>query len=214
MKQIYKLFLIFIALFIFPLFVNAESCSKEEKSRINKLINNIDFTYTHTGNNYFTISIYNIPDELYILSPTGEKMYPSDNNQASVDYYLGGNNYTFRLFSINGNKCIDDMNYTKTVYVKKYNVYSKREICKNSKYTDFKYCNEWYQGNITNEKFETELKKYEKNLIEKDEIVDDSVEDTNNNIFNKNIIIVIGSVVLLVVVIIMLMIRRKKRRKL
>ena len=213
MKRLCKIFFIFVSLFTFPLFVNAEECSREERNNIYALINNIKFTYTRTENNYFTINIYNIPDGLYLVAPTGSELYPSDNNQASIANYLGGNSYTFKLLSVEHNKCIDDMNYTKTVQVKKYNQYSEKEICHNPKYSDFKYCGEWYQGNITDERFETELKKYEKNLEEKNQIVDDN-KDNDNNINIDMIIVGAGILLLGITVIILYTIRGKRRRKL
>lgn len=216
MKKIYKLFCLFVILFIFPLFVNAENCSKEEKNRINKLINNINIAYIHTDNNYFTVNIYNIPEGLYVSTPTNGMLYPT-NNTVTLNYYIGGNSYTFNFFSINGDKCIDEMKYSKTIYIKQYNVYSEKEVCKNKKYKDFKYCNKWYQGYITDEKYELELKKYESKLKQNEQVVnvEDNTNDTNKIKINMNIILIgSGCVILGITITIILVVRKKKRRKL
>ena len=203
------IFLIFLSLVMLPYNVKAKSCSIDEKNKINSLINNIKITYEHISNNEFKINIYNIPEELYVLTPSQKKFEHNANNLSVDTNYSGGRSYTFEIFSSNNNYCIDEMNYTKTIYIKKYNKYSEKEICKNEKYKNFNYCNKWYQGNITDSKFETELKKFEQTMQSNNQ----TVEIENNNTSNKIKIIVILSVIILVFVIFISMLIMRKRRK-
>lgn len=202
--------LLSLLILIHPISVKAGGCNKEEMLRINSLINNIKITYTHVENNKFNINFYNIPKELYIFTPSNENIYHSDNNFSTINNYLGGNSYTFNIYSLEDNNCINDMNYTKTIYVKKYNVYSEKEICKNEEYNDFKLCNKWYQGSITDEKFEKELQTFKNNIINNTDIID---ENNRNKKYNNILIVSIVFSGILVVSLIVIIVVKKKRRK-
>lgn len=205
MKKI--LLFIFYSIFIFPIHVNAENCSTTEISKINSLVNNIKITYNHVENNTFEINIYNIPKELYVLTPLNKKVYHNENNASKIEGYLGGNSYTFEIYSTNNNDCIDNMNFTKTIFVKNYNLYSDREICKDEKYKDFKYCNQWYQGSITDEKFEKELKIFEKENLE----VELNPDNSKNN--DYSVVIIASSISILILITLILIFKFKKRRR-
>ncbi len=210
MKKILK-FLVLLLL-LFPVLVKAETCSKTERNRISSLIKNIDIRYKYINDNNYQISIYNIPKELYVETPSS-RIYHNNSTDFSKEIgYSSGKSYTFEIYSENNDNCIDDMHYTKTVYIKKYNKFSEKEICKNDEYKNFEYCNENYQGTITEEKFNSELKKYEEKLKEESEIQEVTTDD---NKFNMLYIIYAGAGVLLVtvIVIIIVSIRRKRRWK-
>lgn len=212
-KKIILLFIIllFIILFLIPIQVNAKNCSKEEMSRINIIINNIELSYEHKEDNYFIVNAYNVSSEFYIADAAGNKFVDAGNNVLTTYGYIGGKSYTFYIYSTTNNPCVDDMKYSKTIFIRKYNEYSEKEICKNSKYKDFKLCNKWYQGNITDEKFKKELKKFEETItIQKVE-----KEKENNNVINQQIIyiIVITSISLLTSLIILYIKFKRRRRK-
>lgn len=210
-----KLILLLNIIFILPISVSARECSPEERNTINSLVNNIEISYTHKSNNLFTVEIYNIPEQLYVLTPLGNKLYYSENNTPSseIQSYVGGKNYTFNILSVDNDECVDQMNYTKTIYIKKYNIYSEKDICKNEKYSNFKYCQTWYSGTITDEKFETELIEYEKKLNETETVDDERITESNKNM---NIIIIIGVSIFIILIITcsVYIIKHKKRRKL
>lgn len=201
-------FLIVLSIFYFPVHVLAEDCTKNEMTRISSLINNIEILYTHIENNRFKINIYNVPKELYILSPTYERLYPDDSNSITIDNYIGGKSYTFNIFSTENNDCINSMNYTKTIYVKKYNLYADKDICMDSKYKDFKYCNKWYQGSITDDKFESEIKKYEQEKVQL-ELDEQETKKSDNNITFINVAIVFASALFITITV--FIIKRKRR---
>ena len=154
--KIKYLLLTLVVFLIYPFYVNAATCSKEERTRINALVNNIKINYTNISGNNFNISIENVPEELYVILPSGNTVYSYNQDEAKQATYLGGKRYTFRIYSTKNDECINEMNYTKTVYINKYNTYADKEICKDENYKDFIYCNKSYQGNITDEKFEKE----------------------------------------------------------
>lgn len=212
MKKIYILILFAFSIFVFPSNINAQICSKDKMTKISSLINNIKITYEHTGNNEFKINIYNIPKELYVLAPSQKKFYYNDNSISIDTHYNGGMNYIFKIYSSTNDECINEMDYSKSIYVKKYNKYSEKDVCKVEKYINFKYCNQWYQGSINDNKFISELKKYEQSLENDEEII---TEDENNNVLNKKVIIYfLGTIMLIIIITIILVIRKRKRRAL
>ncbi len=209
--KIRKIILIISLLLIFPINVYAKTCSKEERNKVYAMINNIKINYVHSHDNYFNISISNVPEELYLVLPSGRKIYSNNLDDAKKDTYPGGKKITFNVYSTNGDECIDEMKYVKTLFIRSYNVYSEKEICKNEDYKDFKYCNKNYQGDITEEKFEKELKKYEKNLTIPEEVP--KVEEKENNNYIPYIIYgTIGATLILVITIIAIF-RKRSRRK-
>jgi len=209
MKKFYILFVFAISMLLFPFKINANTCSSDEIKKTNNLINNIKITYEYIGNNEFNVHIYNIPEELYILAPSQKRFYYNEENVSTDIRYQGGRSYTFKIYS-NSNSCISDMGYTKTIYIKKYNQYSEKEICKNKKYQKFKYCNEWYQGSITDAKFETELKKYEQSLENIDEPL---IEEEKNYDNLVKIISIIGIGAGIGIVLISILVVKKRRSR-
>lgn len=155
-KVIYYLLLLLIV----PAFnANALTCSSTENLNLKKEANNVEFSYDledlsekkilEVGNNKtsyvipkykFTISVYNIKDDIYIkISNDVNKdiitVYPEilDKGTYSFEHFDYSNIYKYKL-SVYSKKssCKDELIGTKTLTVPKYNPYSQYEYCKTS----------------------------------------------------------------------------------
>lgn len=212
-KKVNFIFIILFVGFLIPKNVLADNCSQEQINNYNTLVNNIKFEFIHEDNDNFILNIYNIPKEIRVVDTRSSMaFFNSESNVSTASGYLAGQTYKFMFMPTSEITCDLGITFTKNLYVSKYNEYSENEICKNDEYKDFKYCDENYQGTITDEDFEKELKKYEEQLIVVEEVPDIK---TQNNFFEENLSFVIigASILLLLAMIIFIVIRVKKNRR-
>lgn len=189
------LFVILNGIILFPKFVNAE-CNEQQINDLNKLIDNINVKYTHNKDNYFTITLYNVPENITGTSSVGMfNDVNSENPHNSVSGFIGGYNYQIFYIANSKNKC--GLSLLKTVELKLpvFNVHSKKEICKNKKYSEFEYCNEVLDKEISEDDFNKELEKYKSNNNEnlKNENNESLFSKIKNMILDNLIIISISS---------------------
>ena len=212
-KKVNFIFIILFIGFLTPRLVLADNCSQEIVNNFNALVNNIKFEFIHEDNNSFNLNIYNIPKEIMVVYTRASRTFSNnESNISTATGYLAGQTYKFMFVPTSEITCDLGITFTKNLYVAKYNEYSEREICKNDEYKNFKYCNENYQGTITDEDFEKELKKYEEQLMAVEEIPDIKEQD---NFFKENLsFITIGIVILIILpIIVSVIIRIKKKGK-
>lgn len=207
------LIILFFSIFI-PHYVFAQNCSQEQVNKFNALVNNIKFDFILETDNKFKLNIYNIPKEIMVVNSQSSMIFYNNSDNVSTDSgYIGGKIYEFIFSPTSEITCELGINFSKNLYVPKYNKYSEKDICKSEDYKDFKYCNKNYQGNITDFEFEKELNKYKEKLKNVEQI--DESNESNSNLPYLNIIII--SVISLIIFISLLSITlikaRKSRRK-
>lgn len=203
-----KFNLLSFIIFILPFNVYADICSKDVTNKTYNEIQNIKYDITHIGNNNFNIEFINIPNNVTIYDEVGT-IYETNNN--GIFNYKGGYTYKF-YFIINDLDCELNMNLNRNIKFNKFNTYSEREECQKTENKDFKLCNPDYQGNITDEIFSNELKKYnEAKENENIEQLDDN-EAENNFLLNRYLIgIICGAVILLIIILIIIRKRRESK---
>ncbi|MBQ7141331.1 MAG: hypothetical protein IJO32_07515 [Bacilli bacterium] len=206
MRKNINLFIILLSFILFPNLVNAE-CSEQQIHELNKLVDNIQFKYEHTGNNLFKVTLYNIPEYITGSSTMGGFNIPEISSN-SIDGFIGGYNYKIGFYANEKNSCGVVVLKEKNIIIPTFNKYSEKEMCKDKKYSEFEYCNEFVDEEITDELFEQKLKEYENDNINKN-----SKKDNKFMLFLKNNYIYILSGLLLVSLIIMLIIYLKKKNK-
>ncbi len=225
-----KIFITFILYFLFCITVNAD-CSYDERkamlSDVSKVeismepIQNQDNTYS------FKFNIANLTDKIYVN-------YYNTNNGIETDvtdmdlnngvysfiddnsYYLY--DYEFTFYSANDNcyaKEISSKSITKPIY----NRYSENINCTYENNKDFKYCEKFLYSNynLTIDKFNEELMKYNIELREKElekEEEKEKEEDNQDKETNFGIVIAIIVAVVIVVVGVIVIIIKKKRESL
>lgn len=215
LKRYFKFFCLIIGIsIILPQCVKASECTKEQVNLFNNLVNNIEIKYKHENNNIFSIEIYNIPKEIVVYDIFGNKFSYNEKGVSINNGYKGNTSYEL-TFLPNEWNCELPLSFRKSIYIKKYNLYSLKEECKNIDYTKFKYCNPYYQGKITDETFNTELQKYN---LENEKVKNNNINENNKNkIFNdQKYYILFGGISILFIIVLILIIRKlikNKRRK-
>ena len=198
------LFVMFSSIILFPNLVNAE-CSEEEKHDLNKLVENIQVKYEHTGNNLFKVTLYNVPDNITGSCMLG--MFDETTNY-SAQNFIGG--YLYNLFFIANekNECGMAVLNDKKITIPIYNIHFEKEICKKKKYNNFEYCQEFVDKEISEEEFNKKLLEFDKKNVEKEEV------NNNFNIveFLKDNILFIGLSILTIVIVAICVIYVKRKK--
>lgn len=212
MRKKIKLLIILLSFILFPSLVSAE-CSDQQIHELNKLVDNIQFKYEHTGNNLFKVTLYNIPENITGTSNVGMfNAVDFDNPTNSVDGFIGGYNYQIFYITNSKNECGKTVLKTVSIKIPVYNIHSKKDICKDEKYEDFKYCNEFLDKKISEEEFSNYLKEYKVNVDNFKNNV--SLFKKIKNIVFNNWIIIFVSITLIVILIVSISIFKNKKRKL
>ncbi len=210
-KRIFN-FLILLMLFLIPVNTFAQTCSKEVTNEIYNKIKSIKYKFNHLGNNNFSITFYNVPNDI-IIYDTGGTEYISNNNTVTGGNYQGGRSYKFSFLFSNEINCDLDISTDQNIYIKKYNLFADREECENIDYNEFQLCNPDYQGIINEDTFQKELSEYKKSLIKEEQtIVENNIDETNNPL-NINMILIISIVVIIFIIILIIIFRTIKRKR-
>ncbi len=202
-------FILFVLLI--PIRIYADTCSSDITNKIYNQIQNIKYDVVHNGNNSYTINFYNIPQEIEIYDYIGVQFKYNEQGISSHSGYIGGYDYSFK-YVVNNLNCDLNIKLNKKIYVQKYNLYADNEKCKDEKNKNFELCNPNYQGNITDETFNSELEKYNKEQEEIDNLIsNENISVDNNKYNNGNIkfIILLGILIAIIILVILI----KKRRK-
>ena len=109
MKRIKVILFVFSLLMVMPI-VNAQ-CDYREKSRLQGLASNLDFTYNYketdngiNSNVDFSITIANTNPELYIVDQTNIGVYYYNNqNEITINNYKPGSTIQFIVYGNSGN---------------------------------------------------------------------------------------------------------------
>ncbi len=198
--------LVSLLILLFPKNIFAqEICDTNQTNKMYNLTNAIKVKYDYDKNTeLFKVTLYNVSNEIGVIGNDGSLSIPNSNGEVIFENYIGGITYKFTFVPINQD-CEYELDFNKSFYVPKYNKFSENEEC--NTYKDFKLCNKWYQGNIDDTTFYSELEKYKNANIE-------TVEDTNTKDFDiKKIIYISIPIVLLILLIVIVIVVKKKKKK-
>lgn len=201
-----------------------DKCTTTEKNNLIQLAHNIKFDYelsnntaSGEGKRYFKITISNITKDTYVSYDQGIYTYEDNSDTPGIitigSLFAPNTTYTFKVYAATA--CPDEILLTKTVNLPSYNIYSEKEECQT--YPDFKLCNRYYAGSITDSEFQSKLKQYQESLA-KDESERENEKDDNFismflSIYLDNLIIAIPITVIVLGLIVFVIIRLLKKRK-
>ena len=168
MRRLKKYLLVFTLLMFIPIIVHAE-CSFKEKSKLQNLANNLNFTYNYkeTEEEFpsveFSITIANLQPELYIISNASlSNYYYNGNSEMTINGFEPGKTVSFEIYARNG-ECKNTYLLTNYVTLPPFNKYYKSYICKDI--TDYGLCKRWSHVSMSYEKFLRQVSKYKESLI-------------------------------------------------
>ncbi len=180
MKGIKKI-LIFSLLMFIPNMVKAD-CDYNEKSRLQSLASNLNFSYDYKeiadgkfNKVSFDIIINNLQPELYIDDVTnGVTHYYNNKNEITINNYSAGSTIEFEIRARLGN-CKNQYLITHYVTLPPYNKYYKDLICNGV--TSYKLCDRWSKITLSYDDFVERVTEYKKELRQTHE--DPIIEDEN-----------------------------------
>lgn len=164
-RNMRKSFLLLILLVLFlPFSVHAEwYCTSSQKIRLQSLATNIGSRYDYVEENHqvtFTLTIYNVSKDLYLVDENGNEYHPTKDMDAFVlSGYSAGRTYTFQIYSTIEN-CTDEAVYAFYVVTPPYNLYYDNPLCKGLEHE--KLCQKWTSLSLTEEEFKSEIEKLKK----------------------------------------------------
>ena len=215
-KIIYTLVICLISFYTTNVFAINE-CTKEEKSRLQELANNIKIKYD------FKLIEDDVDGEVYDVNPIYKlKMLNSDpdlryeykfaeesEKKAIRDYEIGdlevyeGDVIDFYIYSYTNNLCTNQFIKKIRVVLPTYNrfYYFNKEDC--LEYSDFKYCQEFMDiSNLDYEQLEAEFSEY----------IDNQKKENESNFFKDNLVYIIISILVLVIIAVVIIILRQKKK--
>lgn len=159
-----KKILIFFILLLFPLSTQAYYCDYDDYKEVQKKASNVNLMVDYEIENdkaVFTITLYNLKDEHYIIDPKTEKVYEYNGSDTLEIKVEKPGIYSFEVYS-EDNYC--DENYLNKLYaeIPTYNKYYKDALCKGVE--NYKYCQKWFSGNITYDEFKKAVNDYKESL--------------------------------------------------
>lgn len=213
MMKTINLFIIVLCFILFPNFVYAK-CSEQQIHELNKLIDNINVKYIHEGNNAFNVTLYNIPENITGTSIIGMfNDISSDLPKNSVSGFIGGYNYQIFYIANEKNECGMEVLKTISLNIPVYNIHSKKEICKEEKYSDFEYCKEIVKKEISEEEFNKKIEAFNGNNSNTNNKPSTSLFETIKNIIIDNLLIIISVFILLIGSTVIIITTKRKKIK-
>ena len=162
--------------------VNA-ACGYNEKSRLQALASNVNFSYNYQENGGgidssvdFSITITNITPELYVVDQTNIKVYNhNSNNDITVNGYSPGSTIQFIVYG-NTENCLGTELITNYVTLPSYNRFYKDPICDGL--VGYKLCNRWTKADLSYDEFVKKVKQYKEQI----KVDDNPSHDDENDI--------------------------------
>lgn len=167
MKRIKVILFVFSLLMFMPSIVNAQ-CSYDEKSKLQTLAGNLNFSYNYVevdnGINSsvnFNITISNLVPELYVVDQTNIRVYNYTGSDIVIDRNNPGTTTQFIVYG-NTENCGGVELIINYVSLPSYNRFYKDEVC--SGIADYKLCNRWTRVDMTYSEFTKKVLDYKAQL--------------------------------------------------
>ena len=215
-KFIYTLVICLISFYTTNVFAINE-CTKEEKSRLQELANNIKIQYDYRlrediidGEVLEVEPIY----KLKMLNSNADLRYEykfanESEKKAIRDYEIGdlevyeGDILDFYIYSYTNNLCTNQFIKKIRVVLPVYNYFYYYNKDKCLEYSDFKYCKEFLDtSNLDYDQIETEFNEY----------IEAQKKENKSNFFKDNLVYIIISILVLIIIAVVIIILRQKKK--
>lgn len=213
MKKYFFILIALILIFSCKDVLAIEKCTTSEMNRLKELASNVNFV---AEIDYQTVEEMKIEEEKYVQafyniktlnsSPELKIYYEIDNYKYEVeDNYIESiedGKIKFYIYAYTANLCVDELIMTKTLELEELNSYYYYNKEKCQQYSDFKYCQEFYNNDLSFEEIEKEFNEYLKN------------KDPNSifsNPSNYALYIFIAFILVILIVVTLFFIKRKRR---
>ena len=173
--KIIKLMLVFFIIMLLPHNIKA-ACSNSEKVKLNKLANNISYTYDYIEENNnvtFNITLSNIQPEFRVMDIQTKQDYQDFGSEITLNGYAPGNGYRFDIYS-KDKSCTRDKLASIYITLPFYNSFYSNELCKGIE--DYNLCQKWTKNTYSYEDSIKMTNAYIDSLKKQDNNIDD-----NNN---------------------------------
>ncbi len=190
--------------------VFAAYCGKDDFERIKNVANDISIEYSLREDSdvkgMYDIIVTGLTSELYIKETSHDIViaYDGTDNGTYILEGISGDNYTFEIYY---ERCASTLVRTITLNVPKYNSLSESPLCDGISGEDLDVCDEWYQGDLDEDKFNESIEEYNKNLQK------EQIEETFNKViefFKGNFIYMISAIAIVAAIIIVIYIKKKR----
>lgn len=165
--------IILFLIILFPFCVEAALCDYSEKIRLQKLAQNITYSYDYVEeyrDATFTFTFYNLTSDLYLVNTRDDRRFDYSGEELVLGGFYDGTNYKFEVRATNS-FCDSAALYYIYITTPSYNPYYNDPICEN---LDYKYCNKWQKNTLTYEEFVRNVENYKKTtLIPPDDVQDE-----------------------------------------
>ncbi|MDD3048860.1 MAG: hypothetical protein PHQ89_02585 [Bacilli bacterium] len=182
-----KIICLFSFIFLFlPIVAKADSCSTDEKSVLQKKVNQIQIIYEfNNATKKYDITINGFSYEFYALDTvTNKYLYYDGNSTILLQNYEPGVSYVLKFYGKLYNGCNDEFLSTKSVLLPYYNQYSENPLC--AGYETYELCKKFTPIKISSEEiFISRLNAYKKSLENKDPVEEENISSPTETIWNK-----------------------------
>lgn len=157
--------LILFIIILFPFSVNAALCEYSERTRLQKIAQNVTYSYDYieeNGNVTFTFKFNNLTSDLYLVDTINKTNFNYSGEELVLGGFKADTSYKFAVRTTNM-FCDSSALYYIYITTPAYNRYYNDPICNG---LDYKYCNKWHKNNFTYEEFIRNIENYKQSLIE------------------------------------------------
>ena len=179
------IFVLFTLIIMFPMNVDALSCSYEDKAVLRKKASNIMPSYTYTESNdsvLFSVTLTNLSQDLYIVDKTTNKRYNyNGSSELTIKGYEAGVKVQYEIYTTNSD-CFTKYLTIKYVNLPNYNKYYKDPLCVGKE--SYSVCYKWNKVDITYDEFKERVKKIYNEQTKEEEINEEIKETLFDKIYN------------------------------
>lgn len=159
----YLKILLFIIILL-PFSVKAALCDYSEKIRLQRLAQNITYSYDYIEDRKeatFTFTFNNLNNELYLVDTRNNKRFDYSGEELVLGGFYDDKSYKFEVRTTN-TYCDSTALYYIYITTPAYNPYYNDPICEG---LDYKYCNKWQKNTFSYDEFINDINTYKQTLI-------------------------------------------------
>lgn len=169
-----KKILIFVLLYLFPFSISAYFCDYNDYKEAQKKALNVNVMLDYEileEQAVFTITIYNLKEQQYILDKKNDRIYRYQGKDSLEIKVTEAGSYSFEVYS-DENYC--DSNYLNKLFVEvpNYNKFYTDSLCLGIE--NYKYCQKWFGTKITYDEFQRGVTEYRNSLKQDKQEEDDN----------------------------------------